>query len=58
MVSSVLASQVRRASQRGVRLDVVVERPRDYGCARIEYQGDAFGIVALAREVRRIWTGK
>ena len=58
MVSSVLASQARRASQRGVRLDIVVERPRDHGCARIEYQGDAFGIVALAREVRRVWTGK
>lgn len=58
MVSSVLASQARRASQGGVRLDIVVERPRDHGCARIEYQGDAFGIVALAREVRRVWTGK
>ena len=58
MVSSVLASQARRASQRGVRLNIVVERPRDHGCACIEYQGDAFGIVALAREVRRVWTGK
>jgi hypothetical protein len=57
MVSSVLASHARSASPREVRLDVVVERPDDHGCACIEYQGDAFGIVALTREVRRIWAG-
>jgi hypothetical protein len=55
MVSSVLASHVRRASPRDVRLNVVVERPGERGCACVEYQGDAFGIVSLAREVRRIW---
>ena len=55
MVSSVFASHSRSASPREVRLDVVVERPDDRGCACIEYQGDAFGIVALAREVRRVW---
>jgi len=58
MVSSVLASHPRCASPRDVRLDVVVERPGDCGFACIEYQGDAFGIVALTREVRRIWAGK
>jgi hypothetical protein len=56
MVSSVFASHSRRTGQREVRLDLVVERPARRGCARIEYRGDAFGIVALAREVRRIWT--
>ena len=58
MVSSVLASHPRCASPRDVRLDIVVERPRDRGCACIEYRGDAFGIVPLARDVRRVWTGK
>ena len=58
MVSSVLASDSRCASPRDVRLDVVVERTDNHGCACIEYQGDAFGIVALSREVRRIWAGK
>jgi hypothetical protein len=58
MVSSVFASHSRRASPRDVRLNVVVEQPGERGCVCIEYQGDAFGIVALAREVRRIWTGK
>jgi hypothetical protein len=55
MVSSVLASHPRRARPGEVRLDVVVERPGERGCACIEYQGDAYGIVALAGEVRRIW---
>jgi hypothetical protein len=58
MVSSVLASHPRCASPRDVRLDIVVERPGNHGYAGIEYQGDAFGIIALAREVRRIWDGK
>ena len=55
MVSSVLASHARCASPRLVRLDVVVERMCDRGHACIEYQGDAYGIVALCRDVRRIW---
>ncbi len=58
MVSSVLASHPRCASPRDVRLDIVVERPDDHGCTCIEYQGDAFGIVALARDVRRMWADK
>ena len=57
MISSVIASDSRCASPRDVRLDVVVERPDDRGCACIEYQGDAFGIVALVRDVRRVWAG-
>jgi hypothetical protein len=56
MVSSVLASHARRASPRDVRLNVVVERPGERGYACIEYRGDAFGIVALVREVRRVWS--
>jgi hypothetical protein len=55
MVSRVLALDPCCASPRDVRLDVVVERPGERGCACIEYQGDAFGIVALCRDVRRIW---
>jgi hypothetical protein len=58
MVSRVLALDLRCASPRDVRLDVVVERPGERGCACIEYQGDAYGIVALTREVRKIWAGK
>ncbi len=57
MVSSVLASHPRCASPRDVRLDVVVSRPRDRGYACIVYRGDAFGIVPLVRDVRRVWTG-
>lgn len=55
MVSSVFASRSRYASPSDVQLEVVVERPGERGCACIEYQGDAFGIVALVGEVRRIW---
>ena len=58
MVSSVLASHPRCASPRDVRLDIVVERLDNRGYACIEYQGGAFGIVALTRDVRRIWAGK
>jgi hypothetical protein len=58
MVSRVLALDPRCASPRDVRLDVVVERPGERGCACIEYQGDAFGIVELVRVVRRIWADK
>ena len=54
LVSSVLASHSRNAGRREVRVDVVVERPRGHGYVCIKYQGDAFGIVALGREVRRI----
>jgi hypothetical protein len=58
MVSSVFASRSRRTGQRDVRLDVVVERPGARGCVCIGYQGDAFGIVGLVREVRRIRADK
>ncbi len=55
MVSSVLASDSRRVSPRDVQLDIVVERPGGHGYTCIEYRGDAFGIVALTRDVRRVW---
>jgi hypothetical protein len=58
MVSRVLAIDPRCASPRDVRLDVAVELPGARGCACIEYQGDAFGIVELVRVVRRIWADK
>ncbi len=55
LVSRVLALHPSCASPWEVCFDAVVERPGTHGCARIEYQGDAFGIVALTRDVRRIW---
>jgi hypothetical protein len=58
LVSRVLALHPACASPWEVRFDAVVERLSTHGCARIEYQGDAFGIVALTRDVRRIWDGK
>jgi hypothetical protein len=54
MVSRVLALDPRCASPREVRLDTIVERPGG-GCVCLEYHGDAYGLVALAREVRGIW---
>jgi hypothetical protein len=55
MVSRVLALHPACASPWEVRFDAVVERPGTHGCTCIEYQGDAFGIVALTSDVRRIW---
>lgn len=55
MVTSVLSSHPCSASPGDILLDIVVERPSGRGCTCIEYQGDAFGIVALTRDVRRIW---
>jgi hypothetical protein len=57
MVSRVIALDPCCASPREVRSDVVVERPGG-GYACLEYQGDAYEFVALAREVRAIWAGK
>ena len=54
LISSVLASHPKCASPRDVRFDAVVERP-DGGCACLEYRGDAYEIVTLAKEVRKIW---
>jgi len=56
MVSSVLASLPCCASLGEVRLDVVVEQPSG-GYACLEYRGDAFELVALAKEVRGIRAG-
>ncbi len=57
MVSSVLAFHPCCANPREVQFDVVVERPSG-GYACLEYRGDAYELVALAKEVRRIWAGK
>jgi hypothetical protein len=57
MVSTVLAFHPGCASPRETRCDVVVERPGS-GYACLEYQGDAFGLIALAREVQEIWVGR
>jgi hypothetical protein len=56
LVSRVLALHPACASPWEVRFHAVVDRPGTHGCVCIEYQGDAFGIVALCRDVRRIWT--
>jgi hypothetical protein len=58
MVSRVLALHPACASPWDVRFDAVVGRPSARGCACIEYQGDAYGIVVLCRDVRRIWAEK
>lgn len=55
MVTSVLSSHPCSVSPGDILLDIVVERPSGRGCTCIEYQGDAFGIVGLCRDVRRIW---
>jgi hypothetical protein len=57
MVSSVLLSYPCCAGPREIRFDVVVERPGG-GYACLEYRGDAYELVALAKEVRGIWAGK
>jgi len=56
MVSSVLASHPCCANLRETRFDVVVGR-RSGGYACLEYRGDAFELVALAKDVRGIWAG-
>ena len=58
LISRVLALHPACASPWEVRFDAVVERPSAHGYACIEYQGDAYGIVALCRDVRRIWAEK
>ncbi len=58
LVSRVLALHPACASPWGVRFDAVVDRPGTHGCVCIEYQGDAFGIVAMTRDVRRIWADR
>jgi hypothetical protein len=58
MVSRVLALDPRCASPREVRFDAIVERPGGKGYACLEYRGDAYELVALARAVRGIWAGK
>jgi len=57
LASSVLASHPRCVDPRQVGFDAAVQRPGG-GCACLEYRGDAYGLVALARDVRGIWAGK
>jgi hypothetical protein len=42
---------------RNVRLDAIVEHPGRSGYTCLEYRGDAFELVALAKPVREIWSG-
>jgi hypothetical protein len=58
MISRVLALDPCCASPREVRFDAIVERPGGNGYACLEYRGDAYELVALARDVRRIWAGE
>jgi hypothetical protein len=55
LVSRVLALHPDCASPRDVQFDAVVELQDGQGYACLEYHGDAYGLVALAREVRLIW---
>lgn len=57
MVAAVLTERPGSASSREIRFDAVVERPSRGGYACLEYRGDAFELVALARPVRDIWAG-
>ena len=56
MVASVLTFHPAFAGPREIRLDAVVERPGQGGYACLEYHGDAYELVSLARKVRGIWT--
>jgi hypothetical protein len=58
MVTSVLTANLRFARAREVRIDAIVERPTNGGCTCLEYHGDAYELVALARSVREIWTDR
>jgi hypothetical protein len=42
---------------RNVRFDAIVERLDSSGYTCLEYRGDAFELVALAKPVREIWAG-
>ncbi len=56
VVASVLLDDPSSENARETRFNAVVERPGS-GYASFEYQGDACGIVALAKPVRAIWEG-
>jgi hypothetical protein len=58
IVSKTLALDPCSTSPREIRFDAVVERPNGNGCTCVEYKGDAFELVALAKYVRRVWAGK
>jgi len=54
LVTRVLVLHPACASPWEVRFHAVVERPGTHGCTCIEYQGDAYGIVDLCTDVRRV----
>jgi len=56
-VAAVLTERPGFASSRDIRFDAVVERLGRGGYACLEYRGDAFELVALAKPVREIWAG-
>jgi hypothetical protein len=58
MVGAVLAE--RRGAgvdPMNVRLDAIVERPDRKGYTCLEYRGDVYELVALAKPVREVWAG-
>jgi hypothetical protein len=57
IVASVLLSDPGSADAREVRFNAVVERPGSAGYVCFEYEGDACGLVALAKPVRVMWEG-
>lgn len=57
IIASVLLDDPGSSSARETRFNAVVERPSSGGYACVEYQGDACGLVALAKPVRAIWEG-
>jgi hypothetical protein len=58
MVARVLALHPDCASPRDVQFDAVVELQDGNGYTCLEYRGDAYGLVALTRDVRLIWAGR
>jgi hypothetical protein len=58
MVAAVLTERPgTEVDPKNVRLDAIVERPDSSGYTCLEYSGDAYELVALAKPVREIWAG-
>jgi hypothetical protein len=58
IVASVLLGDPGSENARETRFNVVVERPGSGGYVCLEYEGDACGLVALAKPVRAMWEGE
>ena len=54
MIASVLTASPRLAETREARLDAVVERPDHGGYACLEYKGNVYELVTLAKPIREI----